>query len=132
MEKNNSFTTLEAINKLVAFNQLYNKIVTKTTEAKNALTQAEWSLEDAKFEIIRNVDIKELGSNAEQREAKLSGLLAEHVKSVRSATLTYELAKAEEQKCRANLDFAKHLVRASELLAEGQTAREGESPPFYY
>ena len=115
MEK---ITTLEAVNKLVSFNQLYNKIVTTTTEAKNALTQAEWALEDAKFEILRTIDVKELGSNAEQREAKLSGMLAEHVKSVRRSTLTYELAKAEEQKCRANLEFAKHLVRASELLAE--------------
>ena len=115
MEK---ITTLEAVNKLVAFNQLYNKIVTATTEAKNALTQAEWALEDAKFEILRTVDVKELGSNSEQREAKLSGMLAEHVKAVRRSTLTYELAKAEEQKCRANLEFAKHLVRASELLME--------------
>ena len=115
MEK---ITTLEAVNKLVSFNQLYNKIVTATTEAKNALTQAEWAFEDAKFEIIRNVDIKELGSNAEQREAKISALLADNIQQVRRATLNYELAKAEEQKCRANLEFAKHLVRASELLAE--------------
>ena len=112
------FTTLEAVNKLVAFNQLYNKIVTTTTEAKNALTQAEWAFDDAKFEIIRNVDIKELGSNAEQREAKLAGMLSEQVKAVRSITLRYELMKAEEQKCRANLEFAKHLVRASESLME--------------
>ena len=112
------FTTLEAVNKLVAFNQLYNKVVSTTTEAKNALTQAEWALEDAKFEILRNVDVKELGSNAEVRESKLSAMLAEHIQLVRKSTLNYELAKAEEQKCRANLDFAKHLVRASELLAE--------------
>jgi hypothetical protein len=45
-------------------------------------------------------------------------MLVEQVKVVRKATLQYELAKAEEQKCRANLEFAKHLVRASELLAE--------------
>ena len=45
------FTTLEAVNKLVAFNQLYNKVVSTTTEAKNALTQAEWALEDAKFAV---------------------------------------------------------------------------------
>ena len=118
MPKTN-ITTLDAINKLVAFNQLYNNIVSKTVEIKNTLSEAEWELEDAKNEILNNVsDIKELGSNAEQREAKLSGLLAEQVKAVRSATLRYELAKAEEQKCRANLEFAKHLVRASEILAE--------------
>ena len=45
-------------------------------------------------------------------------MLAEQVKAVRSATLRYELVKAEEQKCRANLEFAKHLVRASESLME--------------
>ena len=118
-KKNAGFTTLEAINKLVAFNQLYNDIVTTTAKAKVALTEAEWSYEDAKNEILRSNDnVKALGSNAEQREANISALLAEQVKSVRTATLQFELAKAEEQKCRANLEFAKHLVRASELLAE--------------
>jgi hypothetical protein len=118
-KKNAGFTTLEAINKLVAFNQLYNDIVTTTAKAKVALTEAEWSYEDAKNEILRSNDnVKALGSNAEQREANISALLVEQVKSVRTATLQFELAKAEEQKCRANLDFAKHLVRASELLAE--------------
>jgi hypothetical protein len=118
-KKNAGFTTLEAINKLVAFNQLYNNIVTTTAKAKVALTEAEWSYEDAKNEILRSNDnVKALGSNAEQREANISALLVEQVKSVRTATLQFELAKAEEQKCRANLDFAKHLVRASELLAE--------------
>ena len=118
-KKNAGFTTLEAINKLVAFNQLYNDIVTTTAKAKVALTEAEWSYEDAKNEILRSNDnVKALGSNAERREANISALLVEQVKSVRTATLQFELAKAEEQKCRANLDFAKHLVRASELLAE--------------
>jgi hypothetical protein len=118
-KKNAGFTTLEAINKLVAFNQLYNDIVTTTAKAKVALTEAEWSYEDAKNEILRSNDnVKALGSNAEQREANISALLVEQVKSVRTATLQFELAKAEEQKCRANLEFAKHLVRASELLAE--------------
>ena len=118
-KKNAGFTTLEAINKLVAFNQLYNDIVTTTAKAKVALTEAEWSYQDAKNEILRSNDnVKALGSNAEQREANISALLVEQVKSVRTATLQFELAKAEEQKCRANLEFAKHLVRASELLAE--------------
>ncbi len=118
-KKNAGFTTLEAINKLVAFNQLYNDIVTTTAKAKVALTEAEWSYEDAKNEILRSNDnVKALGSNAQQREANISALLVEQVKSVRTATLQFELAKAEEQKCRANLEFAKHLVRASELLAE--------------
>ena len=118
MATKTSLTTMDAVKKLMEFNKLYNNIVTVTVNEKNTLTQAEWALEDAKFEILRSADIKELGSNAEQREAKLSGMLAEQVKNVRSATLRYELAKAEEQKCRANLEFAKHLVRASEILAE--------------
>jgi septal ring factor EnvC (AmiA/AmiB activator) len=118
MPKTN-ITTLDAINKLVAFNQLYNNIVSKTVEVKNTLTEAEWELEDAKNEILNNVsDIKELGSNAEQREAKISALLKDKVKTVRTLSLQYELAKAEEQKCRANLDFAKQLVRATESLME--------------
>jgi hypothetical protein len=118
MATKTSLTTMDAVKKLMEFNKLYNTIVTATVNEKNALTQAEWALEDAKFEILRSADVKELGSNAEQREAKLSGMLAEQVKDVRTATLRYELAKAEEQKCRANLEFAKHLVRASEILAE--------------
>ena len=117
-KKTESMTTLDAVNKLVSFNQLYNNIVSKTVEVKNNLSEAEWALEDAKFEILRTVDVKELGSNSEQREAKLAGMLAEQVKAVRSITLRYELIKAEEQKCRANLEFAKHLVRASEALTE--------------
>lgn len=118
MPKTN-ITTLDAINKLVAFNQLYNNIVSKTVEIKNTLSEAEWELEDAKNEILNNVsDIKELGSNAEQREAKISALLKEKVMAVRTISLQYELAKAEEQKCRANLDFAKQLVRATEALME--------------
>ena len=118
-KKNAGFTTLEAINKLVAFNKLYNDIVTTSAQAKIALTEAEWAYEDAKNEILRsNENVKALGSNAEQREANISALLVEQVKSVRTASLQYELVKAEEQKCRANLEFAKHLVRASELLAE--------------
>jgi len=118
MATKTSLTTMDAVKKLMEFNKLYNTIVTATVNEKNALTQAEWALEDAKFEILRTVDVKELGSNSEQREAKLSGMLAEQVKVVRSTTLRYELMKAEEQKCRANLEFAKHLVRASEALTE--------------
>jgi hypothetical protein len=118
MATKTGLTTMDAVVKLMEFNKLYNTIVTATVNEKNALTQAEWALEDAKFEILRTVDVKELGSNSEQREAKLSGMLAEQVKAVRSATLRYELVKAEEQKCRANLEFAKHLVRASEALTE--------------
>jgi hypothetical protein len=118
MATKTSLTTMDAVKKLMEFNKLYNTIVTATVNEKNALTQAEWALEDAKFEILRTVDVKELGSNSEQREAKLSGMLVEQVKVVRSTTLRYELMKAEEQKCRANLEFAKHLVRASEILAE--------------
>jgi hypothetical protein len=114
----NNLTTMDAITKLMEFNKLYNTIVTSTVNEKNTLTQAEWALEDAKFEILRTIDVKELGSNAEQREAKLSAMLTEQVSAVRSATLRYEVAKADEQKCRANLEFAKHLVRASELLME--------------
>jgi hypothetical protein len=118
MATKTSLTTMDAVKKLMEFNKLYNTIVTATVNEKNALTQAEWALEDAKFEILRTVDVKELGSNSEQREAKLSGMLVEQVKAVRSTTLRYELMKAEEQKCRANLEFAKHLVRASEALTE--------------
>ena len=118
MATKTGLTTMDAVVKLMEFNKLYNTIVTTTVNEKNALTQAEWALEDAKFEILRTVDVKELGSNSEQREAKLSGMLAEQVKVVRSTTLRYELMKAEEQKCRANLEFAKHLVRASEALTE--------------
>jgi len=118
MATKTSLTTMDAVKKLMEFNKLYNTIVTATVNEKNALSQAEWALEDAKFEILRTVDVKELGSNSEQREAKLSGMLAEQVKVVRSTTLRYELMKAEEQKCRANLEFAKHLVRASEALTE--------------
>jgi hypothetical protein len=118
MATKTSLTTMDAVKKLMEFNKLYNTIVTATVNEKNALTQAEWALEDAKFEILRTVDVKELGSNSEQREAKLSGMLVEQVKVVRSTTLRYELMKAEEQKCRANLEFAKHLVRASESLME--------------
>jgi len=118
MATKTSLTTMDAVKKLMEFNKLYNTIVTATVNEKNALTQAEWALEDAKFEILRTVDVKELGSNSEQREAKLSGMLTEQVKVVRSTTLRYELMKAEEQKCRANLEFAKHLVRASEALTE--------------
>jgi len=118
MATKTGLTTMDAVVKLMEFNKLYNTIVTTSVNEKNNLTQAEWALEDAKFEILRTVDVKELGSNSEQREAKLSGMLAEQVKAVRSATLRYELVKAEEQKCRANLEFAKHLVRASEALTE--------------
>jgi len=118
MATKTSLTTMDAVKKLMEFNKLYNTIVTATVNEKNALSQAEWALEDAKFEILRTVDVKELGSNSEQREAKLSGMLVEQVKVVRSTTLRYELMKAEEQKCRANLEFAKHLVRASEALTE--------------
>jgi hypothetical protein len=118
MATKTSLTTMDAVKKLMEFNKLYNTIVTATVNEKNALTQAEWALEDAKFDILRTVDVKELGSNSEQREAKLSGMLVEQVKVVRSTTLRYELMKAEEQKCRANLEFAKHLVRASEALTE--------------
>ncbi len=118
MATKTSLTTIDAVKKLMEFNKLYNNIVTVTVNEKNTLTQAEWALEDAKFEILRSADVKELGANAEQREAKLSALLADNIQQVRRATLNYELAKAEEQKCRANLEFAKHLVRASELLME--------------
>ena len=118
MATKTGLTTMDAVVKLMEFNKLYNTIVTTSVNEKNNLTQAEWALEDAKFEILRTVDVKELGSNSEQREAKLASMLAEQVKAVRSITLRYELIKAEEQKCRANLEFAKHLVRASEALTE--------------
>jgi hypothetical protein len=97
---------------------LYTKAIDKTAESNIAYKKAQYALEDAVNLIYREVDPKELGSNAEARNAKVSEKTQDLIVAKREAEFQLETARANESRIKAEVDQIKYIIRALEVKEE--------------
>ena len=97
---------------------IYTQAIDKTADSNIAYKKAVYALEDAVNLIYRNVDAKELGSNAEARNAKVSEQTQELIVAKREAEYLLETARANESRIKAEVDQMKYIIRALEAKEE--------------
>ena len=108
----------EVIAKFMKSVSAYNKCIDETTKIKVEMNNAEFVLADKVASVYLQKDAKELGSNAEIRNANISLLTEEEQVIVRNLSNNLELAKARELKARNEVDQMKYIIRALEAQAE--------------
>ena len=108
----------EVIAKFMKSVSAYNKCIDETTKIKVEMNNAEFVLADKIATVYREKDVKELGSNAEIRNANLAFLTETEQALVRNLSNNLELARAKEQKARNEVDQMKYIIRALEAQAE--------------
>ena len=108
----------EVIAKFMKSVSAYNKAIDDTTKIRVQLNNAEFVLADKVASVYLQKDAKELGSNAEIRNANISLLTEEEQVMVRNLSNDLELAKAKELKARNEVDQMKYIIRALEAQAE--------------
>jgi thymidylate synthase len=96
----------------------YTKAIDKTAESNINYKKSVYALEDAVNLIYRNVDAKELGSNAEARNAKVSEKTQDLIVAKREAEFELETARAKEARIKAEVDQIKYIIRALEVKEE--------------
>ena len=97
---------------------IYTQAIDKTADSNIAYKKAVYALEDAVNLIYRNVDAKELGSNAESRNAKVSEKTQDLINAKREAEFTLETTRANESRIKAEVDQIKYIIRALEVKEE--------------
>lgn len=108
----------EVIAKFMKSVATYNKTIDETTKIRVQLNDAEFVLADKIASIYREKDVKELGSNAEIRNANLAFFTETEQAMVRNLSNNLELSKAKELKARNEVDQMKYIIRALEAQAE--------------
>jgi len=108
----------EVIAKFMKSVTAYNRAIDETAKIKVSHNEAEFVLADKVASIYREKDAKELGSNAETRNANLALMTADEQKLVRELENKLELSRAKEQKARNEVDQMKYIIRALEAQAE--------------
>lgn len=96
----------------------YTSAIDKTAESNINFKKSVYALEDAVNLIYRNVDAKELGSNAEARNAKVSEKTQDLIVAKREAEFELETARATEARIKAEVDQIKYIIRALEVKEE--------------
>jgi thymidylate synthase len=96
----------------------YTTAIDKTAESNISYKKSVYALEDAVNLIYRNVDTKELGSNAEARNAKVSEKTQDLIVAKREAEYQLETARANESRIKAEVDQIKYIIRALEVKEE--------------
>ena len=96
----------------------YTSAIDKTAESNINYKKSVYALEDAVNLIYRNVDAKELGSNAEARNAKVSEKTQDLIIAKREAEFELETARAKEARIKAEVDQIKYIIRALEVKEE--------------
>lgn len=96
----------------------YTKSIDKTAESNINYKKSVYALEDAVNLIYREVDAKELGSNAEARNAKVSEKTQNLISAKREAEYLLEVARANEARNKAEVDQMKYIIRALEAKEE--------------
>ena len=96
----------------------YTKAIDKTAESNIQYKKSVYALEDAINLIYRTVDTKELGSNAEARNAKVSEKTQDLIIAKREAEYQLETARANESRIKAEVDQIKYIIRALEVKEE--------------
>ena len=105
----------EVIAKFVKSVSAYNKAIDETTKVRVAHNEAEFVLADKVASIYREKDAKELGSNAEIRNANLALMTNDEQKLVRELENKLELARAKENKAKNEVDQMKYIIRALDI-----------------
>lgn len=108
----------EVIAKFMKSVSAYNKCIDETAKIKVDMNNAEFVLADKVASVYLQKDAKELGSNAEIRNANISILTEAEQALVRNLSNNLELARAKEQKARNEVDQMKYIIRALEAQAE--------------
>lgn len=96
----------------------YTTAIDKTAESNISYKKSAYALEDAVNLIYREVDPKELGSNAESRNAKVSEKTQDLIIAKREAEYQLESARANESRIKAEVDQIKYIIRALEVKEE--------------
>jgi thymidylate synthase len=111
-------TKTEVITMFMGAVDKYTKAIDKTAENNINYKKSVYALEDAVNLIYRNVDAKELGSNAEARNAKVSEKTQDLINAKREAEFELEVARANESRIKAEVDQIKYIIRALEVKEE--------------
>ena len=111
-------TKTEVITMFMGAVDKYTKAIDKTAESNISYKKSVYALEDAVNLIYRNVDAKELGSNAEARNAKVSEKTQDLIVAKREAEFELETARAKEARIKAEVDQIKYIIRALEVKEE--------------
>ncbi len=96
----------------------YTTAIDKTAESNINYKKSVYALEDAVNLIYREIDPKELGSNAEARSAKVSEKTQQLIVAKREAEFQLETARANENRIKAEVDQIKYIIRALEVKEE--------------
>ena len=108
----------DAITSFMKAVKTYTTSIDKTAQANISFKKAVYALEDAVNLIYREVDPKELGSNAESRNAKVSEKTQDLINAKREAEFTLETTRANESRIKAEVDQIKYIIRALEVKEE--------------
>jgi hypothetical protein len=93
----------------------YTTAIDKTADSNINYRKSVYALEDAVNLIYREVDPKELGSNAESRNAKVSEKTQDLIYAKREAEFLLESARANESRIKAEVEQIKYIIRALEV-----------------
>ena len=111
-------TKQEVISTFMKYVNQYTDAIDKTAQFNIAYKKSSYALEDAVNLIYRDIDPKELGSNAEARTAKVSAKTQDLINAKREAEYQLENARANESKIKAEVDQMKYIIRALEAKEE--------------
>lgn len=125
-------TKKEVINLFMSAVGQYTSAIDKTAESNIQFKKSVYALEDAVNLIYRNVDAKELGSNAEARNAKVSEKTQDLIVAKREAEYLLETARANESRIKAEVDQMKYIIRALEAKEEAQLCKRGLKSPLFF
>jgi hypothetical protein len=108
----------EVISKFMAVVEKHVDAIDHTANAKVNYNNASFALTDKVNAIYLNNDIKELGSNAEIRGAKIASLTSAEQQAIRTLENELEIARAKEARTKAEVEQMKYIIRALEAKAE--------------
>lgn len=111
-------TKAEAIKQLLEMNIKYIEALSKAQQSDLALTSTKHALVDAKEQIIISVDPKELGSNAEIREASLNVRLKDKVQELRELETVHSLNQLEVTISKSTVNVFHRIVDALSSASE--------------
>jgi hypothetical protein len=111
-------TKAEAIKQLLDLNIKYVQALSKAQQSDLALTSSKQALADAKEQIIISVDPKELGSNAEIREASLNVRLKDKVQELRELETVHSLNQLEVNISKSTVNVFHRIVDALSSASE--------------
>jgi len=111
-------TKSELIARIVNTSEEHAKAVQQTVGARIMLNNATLALTEKVNTIFTTRDIKELGSNAEIRNANIAKETADESLAVHNYNNTFEIAKAQEAVAKLQFDQLKYIVRLLEVSVE--------------